>query len=105
MKNNHRRTATLRVVKTCVDVERQKSKRKTSSQVVTASVLNETLTLYLKSARTYMKFVCEGLSENSLSKSDLLKVSKFLCFFCYQMNKLILVMAVSLTLLVPKFGL
>ena len=60
-------------MKTSVDVEMQKSKRKASSQVVTASVLNESLTPCLECARNYMKFVCEGLSAHSLWRSDLAK--------------------------------
>ena len=46
-------------MKATVDVERQNLTRKTSSQVVSASVLNETLTRYLESAGNSMKFVCE----------------------------------------------
>ena len=44
MKKNHFGTAALNVVRTSGDIERQKSKRKTSSLVVTASVVNDTLT-------------------------------------------------------------
>ena len=60
-------------MKNSVDVERQQSKRKTNPQVVTTSVVNETLTPNLESAGNYMKFVCEELSANSLWKSDLVK--------------------------------
>ena len=72
------RTAALRVAKASVDVERQKSKRKTSSQVVAASVVHESLTLFLEPAPNYMNFVCEWLSAYILWKTDLLKgLAKF----------------------------
>ena len=73
LKKSHFGTAALRVMKTSVDVERLNPKSKTSSQVVTASVVNETFTPYFESARNYMKFVCEGLSAPCLWKSDLVK--------------------------------
>ena len=73
MNKIHFRTAALRVLKTSIDVEKQKSKQITSSQVVTASVLNETLTSYLESARNYIKFVYERVSAHRSGKSNLVK--------------------------------
>ena len=73
MKKSHFRTATLRVVKCSVYVERQKTKKKTIFQVVNASVVNESLKHSLERARNYMNFVCGGLRAHSLWKSDLLK--------------------------------
>ena len=67
------RAAVLRDSKASIDVERQKSKNITSSQVLNASVVNETLTLCLECSRKYMKFVCERLSVHNLWKSDLVK--------------------------------
>ena len=73
VKKSHFRTSALSAVKASVDVERQSLKRKTSSQLVTASVTNKNLTPYFESARNYLKFVYEGFRAHSLWKSDLVK--------------------------------
>ena len=66
LKESHFQTAAQRVVKASVDVDRQKSKKKASSKVVTASVVNEILTPYLEFAGKWKKFACEELSAHNL---------------------------------------
>ena len=63
----------MRVVKASVDVERQKLKRRSSSQVVSAGFVKETLRPYLESSESYKKIVCQGLSAHSLLKLNLVK--------------------------------
>ena len=70
------RTTTLRVAKASVDVERGKrrsKKKKNSAQIVTAILMNGTVTPFLESARKYVKLVCDGLISRSLWMSHLVK--------------------------------
>ena len=70
---NHFYTAALGVVKASADVENETSRKKSSTQVVTASHVDRTVKLYLGLARTYVMFICNGLSARCLWKSDLVK--------------------------------
>ena len=71
MKKNPFRTAALHFENGRVVVERHKTEKKTSLQVVTASVVNDTLISYMESAPSYIKFVRERrLSAHCLWKSD-----------------------------------
>ena len=78
LKKCHFQTAVLRFVKGSVDVDREKSKKKTSAQVLTANFKNDTLASYLEFARSYMKFVSDGLNAQILLKYNLVKkIAKF----------------------------
>ena len=77
------RKSALGMAKATVDVEKERSKKKSGEQAVTMDVLEVSLNPFQKSARNYLKFVCDGILVQPTRKMDLLKG---LCCFDYAVN-------------------
>ena len=71
MENTEFRANAMRVAKSKIDVERERSKRQKPSDVVARSVIGATFNLFIKTGRSYMRYVAKELIKHPSFKSDL----------------------------------
>ena len=71
MEKTEFRAKALRVAKSKIDVEREKSKRQKPSEAVAPSVIGATFNPFIETGRSYLRYVAKELIKHPSSKSDL----------------------------------
>ena len=71
MEKTEFRAKAMRVAKSKIDVEREKSKRQRPSEVVARSVIGATFNPFIEIGRSYIRYVAKELIKHLSFKSDL----------------------------------
>ena len=80
MEKTEFRTKAMRVVKSKIDVEREKSKRQEPSEAVGRSVVGATFNPFIETRRSYIRYVAKELIKHPSFKSDsVMGMASFAC--------------------------